>query len=102
MSLFPEVDEEIEEIKNNEKLALKNIIDSSEKWRPSNGTEGFIFEDNFCEECSKNNGELDIWCETLGELLGGYSESIRLFEEEVVCLKNSNFNIRDYVDGNNE
>lgn len=97
MSLFPEVDEEISAIKAKEESALKNIVDNSEKWRPSNGTEGIIFEDNFCAECTKDNIDEDIFCETLSELQGGYSENIREFNNEVICLKDSDFDIKNYL-----
>ncbi len=32
-------------------------------FRPSNGTEGEVFEKYFCHKCSKEDEELEIWCD---------------------------------------
>ena len=96
MSLFPEVDDELNHIKSEHDKLLHHIICNSEEWRPSNATEGYFFEDNFCEDCSKNDYEKELWCPILGELLVGHTKHIRIYKNEVICLKDSNFNIIDF------
>lgn len=99
MSLFPDVDAEIVQIKAKEKLAIQELINSSEMYRPSNSTDGDWFYRNFCDKCSKDNIEKEIFCETWNLLLGANSEDIRQKGEFVFCLKDSNFDIKDYMKG---
>ena len=60
MSLFPEVDEEIEGIKAKEALQLQDLIDKSEMYRPSNSDSGNIFYANFCNNCTRGRGDSSI------------------------------------------
>ena len=40
-----------------------------EKYRPSNGTEGEMFREMYCYQCSKDDGEKKL-CDILGRTLG--------------------------------
>jgi len=105
-SLFPEIDREIEEIKRVEAIKIENTLnhirENSEMWIPSNGTEGMIFEDNFCADCSKDDAQKEINCSLLMRLYNSEKhEDLVLYkfenDSEVICLQDSNFNILDYM-----
>jgi len=57
MSLFPEVDKEISEIQVELHKFIQNIIDESEIYAPSNGSEGYMFVDYYCDQCHMDDGE---------------------------------------------
>lgn len=97
MSLFPEIDEEIKEIKAKKKLVFENFIKNSKMYRPSNANDGDIFYANFCKSCSKENVEKEIFCEIWSGLFGGYNENIRELDDYYFCIKHDDFNIKDYL-----
>ena len=90
MSLFNEVDNEIKDIKNQNKKALNDFLVKTEKYRPSNGSEGSWFEDNICGTCKKYDK-----CKIILKLSFDYVNEIRRFKNKVFCIKHTNFNIKD-------
>lgn len=95
LSLFPEVDEEIKQIRAEEAKKIQEVKDSSTRYIPSNGTEGAWFEDTICATCNR----LDKRCSVLKDLYfgtDGSSDLIR-YQDEIMCLKHSDFNIRDFL-----
>lgn len=90
MSLFNEVDNEIKDIKNQNKKALNDFLVKTERYRPSNGSEGSWFEDNICGTCKKYDK-----CKIILKLSFDYVNEIRRFKNKVFCTKHTNFNIKD-------
>lgn len=77
MSLFPEVDDEIVEIKREFSKYLKEIEESSTMYTPSNGTEGIMFVDRYCSQCPNDDGE-DKLCPILAHyVMNGFHNDIR-------------------------
>jgi hypothetical protein len=64
MSLFPEVDKEISEIKIELHKFTQNIIDEAEIYTPSNGSEGSMFIEFYCAQCPCDDGKNKL-CEVL-------------------------------------
>jgi len=77
MSLFPEVDEHNKKASVKKKEKIQELIKNSEMYRPSNGTDGEIFESTFCQYCNKDNPNKNKFCKTLGALHCGYIEDVR-------------------------
>jgi len=101
MTLFPDIEEENKQKRKDDRAKKENIkqhiIENSEMWRPSNGTEGYAFESNFCHKCKHDNPEKKKLCPTLAELYNGLSEDVRNYKDkEVVCLRDSNLNLDDF------
>jgi hypothetical protein len=98
MSLFPEIDNEIEDIKKIELEKIKELKSKSIPYVPSNGTDGMMFESTFCSTCSKDDSDKNIFCKYLGELISGdnCSEIIR-YKSKIMCLKHDDFNIKSYL-----
>ena len=90
MSLFPNLDNEINDIKNQNKKALNDFLVKTERYRPSNGCEGSWFEDNICGTCKKYDK-----CKIILKLSFDYVNEIRRFKNKVFCIKHTNFNIKD-------
>ena len=90
MSLFPNVDKEVKQIKQENKIKLYALLIKSERYRPSNGCEGSWFEDNICGTCKKYNN-----CKIILELSFDYVNEIRRFKNKIFCIKHTNFNIKD-------
>ena len=97
MSLFPEVDEEIKDIKQAQNDKLQELKDKSEPYRPSNGSEGMVFEGEFCSTCNKDNPDEDMFCPYLRRLHEGTSDEIVKYRGKVMCLKHSDFSIKSYM-----
>ena len=88
MSLFPDVKEEIKNIKNEEKEKLSLLLNETEKYRPSNGCEGSWFEDNICGACKK------YWqCKIILDLSFDYVNEIRRYKSAIFCTKHTKFNL---------
>lgn len=97
MSLFPEVDEEIKQKRKEYKQRIKELVKDTERYRPSNGTEGDIFYSNFCHSCGKDNPEKEKYCNTYFDLLHGETAEVRKTEKgKVFCINDLNFNIADF------
>ena len=90
MSLLPDVDKEIKEIKKENNSKLLNFLVKTERYRPSNGSEGSWFEDNICGSCKKYDN-----CKIILNLSFDYVNEIRRFKNKVFCIKHTNFNIKD-------
>lgn len=100
MSLFPEIDQEIQQIKEAEKAIIKKIKENSEKYMPSNGTEGCIFEENYCAKCSKENTEKEQYCSILtGLVCGNKHVDLIEYKKTIVCFQHSAFNVKEFLKG---
>ena len=97
MSLFPEVDEEIKQIKAKEKLAIEDLINKSEMYIPSNGTEGDMLNSSLCGNCTKQDYEAEKYCPIWDGLYSEKQKEIREINSEVFCLSSSCFDIKDYL-----
>lgn len=101
MSLFPEIDVEIKEIlatqKKLENETLEKIKRDGEKYLPSSGTDGMVLESFLCKGCSKKDYENDIWCNTWDMTYHGYVDEIIKYNNKIVCLNHSNFDIKEFV-----
>lgn len=95
LSLFPEVDEEIKQIKASEAIKLQEIKNTSTRFIPSNGVEGVWLEDTLCVTC----GHFNKRCSVLKELLFGSDGSCDLltYQDNVICLQHSDFSVRDFL-----
>ena len=92
MSLFKEIDREIEEIK----AQKKELIKKSKKYRPSNGTEAGIFYSNWCENCKYEKGKNK--CKTLDYFyLNGTVKEIRETDKHIFCTKSNLFKLEKYI-----
>jgi len=78
MSLFPEVDDEISEIKVELHKFIQNIIDESKMYAPSNGSEGHMFVGYYCDQCPMDNGEDKICDIQIIYMLNGSHKDIRI------------------------
>jgi len=92
MSLFPEVDKETSEIKRDLHKYICEIKEKSEMYKPSNGSDTYMFIENYCEQCSMDNGE-DKLCPILGEYVArGRHENIRMDDQGCwFCFKSPMF-----------
>jgi len=92
MSLFPEVDKEISEIKRDLHKYICEIKEKSEIYKPSNGSDTYIFIENYCEQCPNNDGE-DKLCPILGEYsMNGRHDDIRIDKDGYwFCFKSPMF-----------
>lgn len=75
---------------------IEKLKEISTKYRPSNGSEGMWFEENFCHQCTHDDFENDVFCKTLGDLHCGEVEEIRQTKEHIFCLNDSNFDISEW------
>jgi len=94
-SLFPEVDEEIIEIKAVRAQRIQELKDKSEKYRPSNFSEGEWFEKELCRTCKRYGADFLTApiCRILCEFHLHEMEEVIRFNGEVICLKHSDFDI---------
>ena len=92
MSLFPEVDEEISEIERNFNKYLKQIEESSNMYTPSNGTEGMMFLEMYCDQCPNDDGE-DKLCPILAHYaINGTHNDVRVDNNGAfLCLSSPMF-----------
>ena len=91
MSLFPNVDKEVKQIRQENKLKLYELLNKSERYRPSNGSEGSWFEDNICGSCKKYDN-----CKIILKLAFDYTKEIRRAKGKVFCIKHTSFKIEEY------
>ncbi len=77
---------------------IEKLKKATTPYRPSNGSEGMWFEENFCNKCIHDDFNNDIYCETLGDLHCGKVEEIRQTEKHIFCLNDSNFDISEWKD----
>ncbi len=92
MSLFPDVDNEIKEIKKQNKIKLEELQKMSIPYRPSNASEGMMFENSVCIDCKKY-----ATCKVLIKLAGGLTDEVRQTDDDVFCISHTNFCIEDYL-----
>jgi len=48
-------------------MDLKEDTMKDKPYRPSNGTEGDMFQEKFCEKCVYDDYDNDVYCEILGD-----------------------------------
>lgn len=100
MSLFPEIDKHNREYRAKERDKIQKIKDSlrdeSKLYRPSDGQEGYLFEQRFCSECKKDNPEKGKFCKILFSLhAGDFHEDLVSRDGTywgAICFQDSNFN----------
>jgi len=70
------------------------IMSIIEKYRPSNGTEGMIFLDKFCDHCMHDDPDNEIYCEIIEKTMmfdvddKGYPTEWRYGEDgQPICTK---------------
>lgn len=90
MSLFPEIDKEISEIERDFKKYVADFKDSTELYSPCNGSEGSLFYDMFCTQCSHDDGENKLCDVSTMFMFNGSHEQIRKDKDgEIICFSAS-------------
>ena len=92
MSLFPEINKEIVILKKQNQEKIDKLICISKEYRPSNGTEGYLFESTVCYGCKKIDK-----CLVLARLGGGYTKEVRKIKNEIFCIKHTYFKIDKFL-----
>lgn len=96
MSLFPDVDDEINLIKKKKIEELKEWADKQIMFAPSNGSEAMMF-DGVCDKCRSYNYENPSCNTEVMFWAGEPQKEIVVLGEEIKCIKHSSFDFSYYM-----